>query len=129
MAKRVLKSGKAAYMNVYITADLKERLEKLARFEELSVSRLVGKLLRDSVEQEELVVKAMSDPVLGPAMASAFARPEVLRALGSVLREDLSDDQLRLFSAVTHGVVAAAAANPPAVSGTPPPARKKKGKR
>jgi hypothetical protein len=63
----------------------------------------------------------------------AFSRPEVLRALLGVIREDVSDDQLKLFSATMSGVRAAASVGAkmgqPAAFRTPPPARKKKGKR
>jgi hypothetical protein len=119
------KKGKAAYLSVYVSADLKDRLERLAHAQDTSVSRLVERLLNDLVHQEEMTVKAMQHPVLGPTLAAAFARPEVLRALGSVMREELTDEQLRLFSAVTSGVVAAAGKSP-ASPPTPTPAKKGK---
>jgi predicted transcriptional regulator len=127
------KKGKAAYLSLYVSATLKQRLERLAAAKDDSISVVVEQLLGDAIEQEELTVKAVHDPVLGPAMMHAFTRPEVLRALLGVIREDVSDDQLKLFSATMSGVRAAASVGAktgqPAAFPTPPPARKKKGKR
>jgi hypothetical protein len=94
-ARRV-PAGKA-FLTIYLDRETVERLDKLAGAEDMSRSKLVSDLLTSGLEDRELTVKVMTDPVVAPAMMSALAKPEILRALMGVMRESLSDEQLDLF--------------------------------
>ena len=93
---RRIPAGKA-FLTIYLDLDTVQRLDKLAAAEDMSRSKLVSDLLLSGLEDRELTVKVMTDPVVAPAMMSALAKPEILRAMMNVMRESLSDEQLELF--------------------------------
>jgi hypothetical protein len=123
--------AKTQLISMRLPAELVQRMDRMAKLRDVPRSQVVYEFISESIDQEELTVKAMTDPILSGAMMQAFARPEVLRALGSVMRDQLTDDQLSLFAAVTTGAAAAAQSvdlsrRKPAAPPTPPPARKGK---
>jgi predicted transcriptional regulator len=91
-----------------LPVELVKRIDRMAKLRDVARSVVVQEFISEAIDQQELTVKAMTDPLVSQALMQAFARPEVLRALGSVMREDLTDDQLSLFAAVTTGAAAAA---------------------
>ena len=91
-----------AFLTAYVERSVVERLDAVAAAQDLSRSKLIERLVIDGLQDMELEVRALTDPVVGPAIINAFARPEVLRAMANVLRQDLSDDQLQLFQQAMH---------------------------
>lgn len=83
---------------VTVEPALLERIERLAKAKGQNRSRFIEELIRDQIDQEELTVKALTDPVIGPALAGMFARPDILRAMTAQLRQDMTDEQLKLFT-------------------------------
>lgn len=113
-----------------IPQDLLTRIDNIAGAKGDSRTQVIEELLRDSIEHEEQLVRAMTDPIVGPAILSALAKPEVMRALTSSLRQDLTDEQLQLFQRATESISAVVTSSTPAPKVTPrrrPPT--KKGKR
>ncbi len=97
-------------ISMRLPVELVKRIDRMAKLRDVARSVVVQEFISEAIDQQELTVKAMTDPLVSQALMQAFARPEVLRALGSVMREDLTDDQLSLFAAVTTGAAAAAQA-------------------
>lgn len=89
-------------LTIYIDVDLVKRIDRLSSSEDVSRSKYVERVLADSIEQEELTVRTMTDPVVAPAMMKALASPEVMRAMLSMIRQDLTDEQLSLFQQTMH---------------------------
>src|SRR5674476_229708 len=85
------------FLAAAIDTDLVVRLDKVAAARGVSRSKYVEEIVRDALDEDEQVVRALNDPVLMPAMMGAFAKPEVLRAMAGVMRAEMSDQQLALF--------------------------------
>jgi hypothetical protein len=78
-------------------ADLVRRIDALAAAQRQTRAAVMERLLLDSLDQAELSVRALTDPLIGPALAGALAKPGVLRALMATLREDLKPEQMQMF--------------------------------
>jgi hypothetical protein len=63
----------------------------------MSRSQLITDIIEAGLDDEELVAKAVSDPVVFPAMVQAFAQPGVMRALLEAMKADVTEEQLNLF--------------------------------
>lgn len=74
------------------------RIDKLAAAVGQSRSAWIEALLREAIEDEETSVKALTDPVVGPALLNMFKDRDVLRGLARVMSEELRPDQLQLFA-------------------------------
>jgi hypothetical protein len=82
---------------ITIDPDVLERLDRLAAARVLSRGRLIEEFIAGGIEEEELFVKATSQPVLMQALMRAFAQPGVVKQLSAVMGQDLSEQQLNLF--------------------------------
>ena len=91
MARRKFKTS------IALDPDLVRRLDRVSRASRRSRSELITDLVQDGLGQEEVMVKAASDPVLMAAVGKALAAPGVLRNMVGGLRSELSDGQLDLF--------------------------------
>jgi len=87
-------------LRVTVTVDipLMARIDKLAAAVGQSRSAWIEARLRDAIEDEETSVKALTDPVVGPALLNMFKDRDVLRGLARVVQEELQPEQLRLFA-------------------------------
>lgn len=85
-------------ISIAISPELLRSIDRLARVEGRSRSDVMERLLRGVVMQEEVAVKAMSDPHVGRALIRTFSDPEVMQALAKAVSADLDDKQLRLFA-------------------------------
>lgn len=86
-----------AFLNVYAPADLKRRLERVAKARSVTLSKLVISLLEEAIDHEEQMVKAVTNPVLMGAVMHAMSDPAVMSAMLRSMRQDLSDAELDLF--------------------------------
>ena len=84
-------------ITITIPAELLTRLDDLADAKGVARSALIAELVQDGIDQAETTVKALTHPVLGPAMARAFSQPGVLRAMAAVIGQELEPEQLQLF--------------------------------
>lgn len=93
-------------MTVSIDGSLVERIGRLAAATGQSRSSWVESQLRNLVDDEEIGVKALTDPVVGPALVGMFKDRDVLRGFAKLVTDQLSDKQLGLFaervSKLTH---------------------------
>ena len=89
-------------VSLYFDADLVKRIDRLAASHDISRSKWIEAIVAERIDDEELSVRVMTDPVVAPAMMNALAKPEILRAMTGILREQLTDEQLSLFSQVMH---------------------------
>lgn len=96
-------------VSLYFDSDLVKRIDRLAASHDISRSKYIERVVAESIEDDEIAVRVMTDPVVAPAMLSALAKPEILRAMTGLLREQLSDEQLNLFSQVMHSAGKSAA--------------------
>jgi len=94
-------------ISMSLKPDLVKRVDRLAKLEGLSRSSMTAQLLLDALEQQEMAIKATSDPVLMNAIARVMTEPGMMRAMFSGLRSELTDDQFQLFSRYTEGLAAA----------------------
>lgn len=105
-----------------LSRPLLDRLDDLALAKGQSRSDLIEGFIERCLGDEELGVRVVGNPVLGPALLQMLARPEIMRAMSGALRETVSDDQLQLFSqAMTAAGTVVASKSKPAV-----PAKKRK---
>jgi hypothetical protein len=74
------------------------RINKLALAEGVSASSLVERLLLEALQPAETAVQFTANPVLMNAMMKLFTQPEMVRAMTSTIKQDLTDDQLELFA-------------------------------
>lgn len=110
-----------------VRPSLLKRLDALAKAKGESRSEAVERLLLDALDDEELAVRAITNPVIAQAILGAISQPEVMRAMLHAMREDLDADQLQLFSqAMTAATDALTPARPQAA--TEPASTKGKGK-
>jgi metal-responsive CopG/Arc/MetJ family transcriptional regulator len=89
-------------VSLYFDTDLVKRIDRLAASQDVSRSKWIEAIVSERIDDEEMTVRVMTDPVVAPAMMSALAKPEILRAMTSIMREQLTDEQLSLFSQVMH---------------------------
>ena len=96
-AKKVRVSEKKVKVSIAISPEVLKRVDRLAKVAGSNRSKMLQELVEDSIEQQEHIIKAATDPVLMNAMAKLMVEPGMLRAMTSALREDLTSDQLDLF--------------------------------
>jgi hypothetical protein len=111
-----------------MSPDLLVRIDKLAKATGQSRSAWLEARIRDGLEQEEVGVQALTDPVVGPALLGIFRDGEVLRSMAKMFRDELSDSQLQLFAdrvSKLAGTKRRASKASPATQ-FPPPGRKGK---
>ena len=115
-------------VTIAVRPSILKRLDAIAKAKGESRSEAVERFLVDALDDEELTVRAMTNPVIAQAILGAMAQPNVMRAMMHAMREDLDDDQLELFSqAMTAATDALTPARPQAA--TEPASTKGKGKR
>jgi len=87
-------------LRVTVTVDipLMARIDKLAAAVGQSRAAWIEARVRDAIEDEETSVKALTDPVVGPALLNMFKDRDVLRGLARVLQDELHPEQLQLFA-------------------------------
>jgi hypothetical protein len=81
---------------------LVKRIDGIAAAQNASRSAVIERLLIDSLNEQEDWIRMATDPVVAPAIFGALSQPGVLRAMSAAMREQLSDDQLDLFSKAMH---------------------------
>jgi hypothetical protein len=84
-------------VSVALRPSLVNRLDRVAVVRGLSRSQLITDMIEAGLDDEELVAKTVSDPVVFPAMVQAFAQPGVMRALLDAMKADVTQEQLNLF--------------------------------
>lgn len=89
---------------------LVRRIDRIAKPLGKSRSELVQQFIEDGLQETETTAAALTNPVIAQALLSSFGRPEVLRAMTSVMRDELSDDQLKLFGDAMTGMTAVVSA-------------------
>lgn len=85
-------------LTICIDPPFAARLKRFARATRQSVSGCVEKLLRESLEESELAVSVLSDPVIGQHLLKAFGNVDFIKGMAQHLGEELTDEQLELFS-------------------------------
>lgn len=117
-------------ISLRLPADLLGRVDALAGAKHETRSAMIEHLLRDAIDSEELLVRAMTDPIVAPAILGAMAQPEVLRAMTATMRQQLTDEQLQLFTKSMHALEQQTRTPAAAKAATPRrrPKQKKRGK-
>jgi predicted transcriptional regulator len=77
---------------------LVERIDRLAKATGLSRSAWVQQQIANAIDDEEMAVKALTDPLVAPALLGVFKDRDVMRGLANLMGEQLSDQQLQLFT-------------------------------
>lgn len=85
-------------ISVSVDENVLRRIDRVAKHKGTTRSAEISAACRDYVEDTEMMVKAFANTELREAFIRAFSAPEVVRQFASVMQEDLSDEQLRLFS-------------------------------
>ena len=91
------------FITLYLNKETVKRLDDLAAAKNTSRSRFCEQLILDGLQDSELTVRAMTTPVVRDALFSVLAKPDVLRAIMRGMQDELSDDQLELFSRAMIG--------------------------
>lgn len=89
---------RTAIVTISLDAGLVARIDRLARAVGMSRSAWMQRQIEDCIDDEEMGVKALTDPVVGGALLSVFKDREVMRGLAKMMGEQLSDQQLQLFT-------------------------------
>jgi len=87
-----------ARFSITVDPRVMRRVDRLAKAMNRSRSATIEKLLNDGVEDTEMFVKAMTNPVLVEAFGKAFASRDVMRTMAATIGQELSDDQMQLFT-------------------------------
>lgn len=85
-------------LSITLDASLAERVDRLAAATHQNRSAWIEGQIRNAIEDEELGVQVLTDPVASKMFASLFKDRETLRGLARLFGEQMSDDQLRLFT-------------------------------
>lgn len=107
--------------SVSLAPELVKTLDVVAKERRLTRSQLIERLCAEALDRERVVAAAFQDQMVTGAFLRAFSEPGMLRRLASAMSEDLSDEQLNLF---TRAVEEASHAAGPAFKRAAP--RKKK---
>lgn len=83
--------------SITVDPDIASRVRRLAKSSRMSLSGCVEQLLRESVDEAELAVKVLSDPVLGQHLLKAFGNMDFIKGVAHHLGEEMSSEQLELF--------------------------------
>ena len=97
-------------ISVTIAPKIARRIDRLAKSMGKTRSELVEQLIEDGLHETELTAKAITNPVIAQALLSSFGRADVLRAMTQAMRDELSDDQLKLFGDAMAGMTAVVSA-------------------
>lgn len=100
----VTDSKKKLKVSIALTRDVVKRLDRLARAQSRSRSSIVQSFVLDGLDGAEMFVKAFSDPTVSAAFVQAFGDRDVLRSMTSAMREQMTDDQMDLFSETLRGL-------------------------
>jgi predicted transcriptional regulator len=112
--KRVAKSKRKIPVSVALAPDLVRRIDRMATATGKSRSELVMNLIEEGIDDSELSAQAMTNPVIVQALMGAFGRPEVIRQMASTMKQELSEDQLKLFGQAMAGMTAVVSSQQPA---------------
>lgn len=91
-------------VTVTIPGSMVPKLDRVADAAGESRSALISRILADSLELEEVQVKAFADATVRNAFIRAITAPGVLAAMTAAMGRDLDADQLRLFEEAMKGV-------------------------
>lgn len=89
-------------VSVSVDENLLRRIDRVAKHKRVSRSAEIETAVRDHLDSTEMMVKAFANDQLRDAFIRAFSAPDVVRQFAAVMQEDLSDEQLRLFSDVVQ---------------------------
>jgi metal-responsive CopG/Arc/MetJ family transcriptional regulator len=85
-------------LGVVISPDLAKRIDRMAKLTGKNRSETVQGLIEDAIDDQETTASAVSNPTIMNALLAAFAKPEVMRALMTQMRQEVTDEQLGLFA-------------------------------
>jgi predicted transcriptional regulator len=95
--RRKIEQRRKIKITITLTPPIARRVDRLAKLGKLTRSECVEALLVDSLDQQEAVIQAATDPVLMNAIAKVMTEPGMMASMFSSLRSELSTDQLDLF--------------------------------
>lgn len=75
-----------------------KKLDRLAKAFGVSRSVMIERTLREALEDTELSVAALTDPVVSGALVQMMSNRDVLRTLAKAFGEGASEQQLELFA-------------------------------
>lgn len=85
-------------VTIGLDGSLVKRIDRLAKAVGQSRSAWIEGQIRDAIDNEELGIQVLTDPVTSTVFASLFKDRDTLRGFARLLGEQLTDDQLRLFT-------------------------------
>lgn len=100
--------GTKTIVTVSLDTALVGRVDALAAAQGRSRSWLLEHWIREKIGEDELAVKAFTNPVLIESLMKAFGNPEFLKTVCKAVGEDVNKDELNVFR---QGMEVAAAAN------------------
>lgn len=90
-------AAKKTRTTLTIDPGILKRATRAAKVQRISRSAWIEEAMRSHLEDQELMVKALSNPMLRDAFSQVFGKPEVIRQMIREMGQDLDDDQLDLF--------------------------------
>ena len=96
-----------AFVTLYLDKSTVERLDALAAAQNMSRSKFCESLITEGLEESEVTVRAMSNPVIQRALFEVLGKPDVLRSITRSMRDELTDEQLELFQRAMIGATQA----------------------
>ena len=97
-------AAKKLKLSITLDAEVTKRVDRLAKATRSNRSAVLEALVIDALNQNEAAIKASADPVVMGAFMRAMTEPGVIRGVAEVLRHDLSDEQLKLFTEAAQAV-------------------------
>jgi predicted transcriptional regulator len=102
--KKIAASKRKVKVSVALTPVLAKRIDRMAKVMSKSRSQMVQELIEGGMDDSEISAAAMTNPAISQALLTALGKPEVIRAMLQVMRQDLSEDQLDLFGQAMAGM-------------------------
>lgn len=94
-------------MRISLTIDpaVVKRINRVAKAQKKSRSAWIETACQDQLGQAEMFVKMTQQPELVQAFGRAFGDPSVMRQMAEVMGQELTDDQLEMFTSAMDKLV------------------------
>lgn len=85
-------------VTITISPDVLRRVDRVAKAQRVSRSAWLEAAALSELGQAEMFVKVLQQPELVRSLLSTFANPAVLRQMAAAMGEEVTDEQMKLFT-------------------------------
>lgn len=89
--------GTKQILSLSLDVELVKRVDNLADANGMSRSAMVESFIESGIDQEELKIRAFTNPVLREALMKSFSSPSVVKALLKGMKDEVTPQDMQLF--------------------------------